>query len=275
MGDETKSHLFRNFGNYFGTWQRIDIPNFINAEYALLLDCDTIVMTPFTFADFTKKMTKSIALSAEFREDVEEPWNAGVLLMNLPYLRETYDDFLEFIKAHRGNPHPYVINLKGGGTREAPSDQGAYLSFYADSKEFLSTDFNDKPYYKHAKRTRDTYKIMHFHGAKPHDYLGSLMGLKCDRAVQFLCDMAVMAVEKMPNLCRSLKVFADALTSDRGDRLLEFYCSTAFDKHGKAYFDKCYNFFSMLSKINVAKLEKCNEELLLSFTSINDDTIKR
>lgn len=149
-GDERKSHLFKHFGNYLGTWQRIDIPKFINAEFALLLDCDTIVMAPFTFADFTKKMTKSIALSAEMEEDAEQPWNAGVLLMNLPYLRETYDGFLEFIKSHREN-EPYVIKYRESWFFttyvEAPSDQGAYLSYYADSLEFLSTDFNDKPYY--------------------------------------------------------------------------------------------------------------------------------
>ena len=29
-GDVTKSHLFQHAGNYFGTWQRIDIPKFIN-----------------------------------------------------------------------------------------------------------------------------------------------------------------------------------------------------------------------------------------------------
>ena len=65
-----------------------------------MLDCDTIVLEPFTFGDFDKHMTRSIAFSAEMDEDLKEPWNAGVALMNLPYLRQTYDDFLE-VRAQR------------------------------------------------------------------------------------------------------------------------------------------------------------------------------
>ena len=36
-GDPKKSHLFLHVGNYFGTWQRIDIPQFVDAEYCLSL----------------------------------------------------------------------------------------------------------------------------------------------------------------------------------------------------------------------------------------------
>ena len=41
-GNSKKSNLFLHPGNYFGTWQRIDIPLFIKSEYCLLLDADTI-----------------------------------------------------------------------------------------------------------------------------------------------------------------------------------------------------------------------------------------
>ena len=87
-GDIKKSHLFHHVGNYIGTWQRIDIPLYIKAEYVLLIDCDTIVSAPFTHTDFGLEMTKSISFSAEGNEDLDEPWNAGVALLNLPYLRE-------------------------------------------------------------------------------------------------------------------------------------------------------------------------------------------
>ncbi|GMH46729.1 hypothetical protein TrVE_jg12152, partial [Triparma verrucosa] len=87
-GDIKKSHLFHHVGNYIGTWQRIDIPLYIKAEYVLLIDCDTVVSAPFTHTDFGLEMTKSISFSAEGNEDLDEPWNAGVALLNLPYLRE-------------------------------------------------------------------------------------------------------------------------------------------------------------------------------------------
>ena len=41
------SHLFQSRGNYIGTWQRIDIPLFISAEYCMYLDSDTIVASAF------------------------------------------------------------------------------------------------------------------------------------------------------------------------------------------------------------------------------------
>lgn len=90
------------------------------------------------------------------------------------------------------------------------------------------------------------------------------MGLKCNEAVEFLCEREI---EKMPNLCRSLKLFADALTSDDGSDVLDVYCSAAFAEQDGAYYDKCCNFFSTLSKTNVLKLEKCNKEVLQSFST--------
>jgi hypothetical protein len=103
---------------------------------------------------------------------MEEPWNAGIALLNMPFLRESYDDFLPFIKSHKHN-EPYEVVMKGGSKVAAPSEQGAYLRFYGKTKEFLSTKFNDKPYYLHkGKKPGEGSKILHFHGAKPHDYLG-------------------------------------------------------------------------------------------------------
>jgi len=41
--NHTRSHLYAHRGNYIGTWQRIDIPHFIQEEYVILLDADTVV----------------------------------------------------------------------------------------------------------------------------------------------------------------------------------------------------------------------------------------
>jgi len=245
-GNVKKSHLFEHIGNYIGTWQRIDIPLYINAEYVLLLDCDTVVAAPFTYADFGLEMTKSIAFSAEMTEDSDEPWNAGVALLNIPYLRETYDDFLEFIGEHKDNS-PFNVEMKGGWVIEAPSDQGAYLAFYADTKKFMDRKFNVKPYYTHTPPS--VAKIIHYHGAKPHDYVGKWLGRECSPAVRFLCERKE---KDMPNLCWSLKSFADAIVMD-GGLLLKDYCKSAFlddvgslvTEYGQ---DSCFKFFSVLSQ---------------------------
>ena len=113
---QSQSHLFRHSGNYFGTWQRIDIPLFVNAEYALFLDSDTIIDSRITLADFGPGITRGIALSSEFSETTFLPSNAGVVLLNIPKLRQTYDSFVGFI-----HNHTTTHFLMG------PSDQGAYL----------------------------------------------------------------------------------------------------------------------------------------------------
>eukprot|EP00957_Ditylum_brightwellii_P052438 3976863-Ditylum_brightwellii.AAC.1 len=76
-GAMESSHLFSHPGNYFGTWQRIDIGNEIDYEYCLLLDSDTIVTKPFTLNDFGLEITSGIAMSTEQKRD-GKPANAGV-----------------------------------------------------------------------------------------------------------------------------------------------------------------------------------------------------
>ena len=76
-GDPNTSHLFAHAGNYLGTWQRIDIPNFIESEYMLYLDADTVVTEAFTSGDFGLDITANIAFSIE-GEDVRNkiPWTS-------------------------------------------------------------------------------------------------------------------------------------------------------------------------------------------------------
>ena len=80
-GDPAASNLFLHEGNYFGTWQRIDIPLFIDTEYCLLLDSDTLLTKPFTLADFGLNLTRGIAMSSEINFDEKVPSNAGVTLI--------------------------------------------------------------------------------------------------------------------------------------------------------------------------------------------------
>jgi hypothetical protein len=211
-GDPQTSHLFLHPGNYFGTWQRIDIPFAVNSEYVLLLDADTIVLRPFTLADFGMEIPR-IAMSSEFIPD-NKPMNAGVTLFNIPHMRRTYAAFLSFILAHVEHP-----KYKGS----APSDQGAYLEFYEKDMRFLSRLFNYKPYWSKATVQFKEPFIVHFHGAKPSDYIKHVMGDVCGDAVLWLCKEAYA----LPTLCKAMQVFAESsreIGEDYG------YCEQSFNK---------------------------------------------
>lgn len=183
-GNSTTSNLFLHSGNYFGTWQRIDVPKFIETEYVLLLDSDTVIIQPFRLSNFGLDLTHSIAMSAEqHRHHVGHLLNAGVTLLNVPRMRESYDDFLRFILDH----------VEAGRTtfnHPAPSDQGAYLEFYKDSVQQLSPVWNWKSYWgvNVENKMFAKIKILHFHGMKPHDYVRTLLGQPCDSAISHLCD---------------------------------------------------------------------------------------
>lgn len=215
-GDPLRSHLFLHEGSYFGTWQRVDIPMFIDSEYCLLMDADTIVVRPFTMYHFGQNMTKTLAFSAEADPTLILPWNAGVSLMNVPFLRASHSAFINFILQHvDGSPYD----------PDAPSDQGAYLDFYKGNVDFLAIDFNFKPYYQVKPFEAASKRILHFHGPKPHHYIGHFLGLPCDAAAQTLCDQASTS----PRLCDSVAEFAKNLLHSGNDNPTK-YCSTVYNE---------------------------------------------
>eukprot|EP00527_Entomoneis_sp_CCMP2396_P001282 CAMPEP_0198154906 /NCGR_PEP_ID=MMETSP1443-20131203/68852_1 /TAXON_ID=186043 /ORGANISM="Entomoneis sp., Strain CCMP2396" /LENGTH=781 /DNA_ID=CAMNT_0043821623 /DNA_START=186 /DNA_END=2528 /DNA_ORIENTATION=- len=229
-GDPNASNLFLHSGNYFGTWQRIDIPLFLETEYVLLLDADTIIRKPFTLADFGLNLTYGIAMSSEINFEDTEPSNAGVTLMNIPHLRHTHADFMKFVLRH--------VKI-GKFDHPSPSDQGAYLVFYSESVRFLSQYFNFKPYWAAKDAVYRRSYILHFHGPKPHDYIRFIMGKGCDKAVKFLCMRGIKF--SAPLLCQSLSVFAKASMSvDR-----HAYCSASFQVPSQVMF--CQSLFEHLA----------------------------
>lgn len=227
-GDPHSSHLFLHAGNYFGTWQRIDIPLFIESEYCLLLDADTVVRRPFTMDDFGLDLTYGIAMSSEMYPEDKTPSNAGVTLMNVPHLRQTYESFLKFILSHVKTAkfdHP------------SPSDQGAYLVFYKDSTRYLSRVFNFKPYWQLDEKEFRRVFIVHFHGPKPHDYIRYIMGKGCSSAVKSICRASM----SFPYLCRSLHYFARA--SRNVDE--NAYCQASFEASNHIQF--CQQLFERVA----------------------------
>jgi hypothetical protein len=180
-GNARTSHLFLHGGNYFGTWQRIDIQKFIETEYCILLDADTVTLRPFTLRDFGLNLTYSLGMSAErHRHHVGNLLNAGVTLINVPHMRATYHDFFQFVLNHVDRPE---------FNHAAPSDQGAYLDFYESTVQQISHFWNWKAYWG-VKQEHDMFKqikILHFHGIKPHDYVKKILGQSCDKAIDHLC----------------------------------------------------------------------------------------
>ena len=245
-GDQTSSHLFSHGGNYLGTWQRIDIPDFIEAEYCMYLDADTLVISKFTFASFTNLINTlnfTIAFALEREEFPKMPWNAGVALMNVPKLRESKKKFLEFI-------------LQGSNVkRSAPSDQGAYIDFY--NPVLLEKSFNIKPYF--SKFDMNT-KIIHFHGLKPHEWLNVLIGERVSPTFKDLVGIVfpiktkrrknkkrklmyhskkIMSAKK--TLCFSLLEFSKTL---KVGSILTTYCKSSFQDLYKVKI--CENFFDQI-----------------------------
>ena len=277
--DKTRSHLYTHRGNYIGTWQRLDIPLFINAEYCLLLDADTIVHRKFNLSDFGLDITPGIALSTELWEKDQTPVNNGVALMNVPKLRETYNDFVSFINEHVTERKDFVLG---------PSDQGAYLDFYHRYKnenrkllirrkrtksnpkptkihnvqpskyvQFLDTTFNVKPYYKLQKYIKNR-RIVHFHGMKPHQILRVFMGYKIDDfsdALQVILPM-LFSNDADVFMCDSLRDFGISIIHDA--KLLDLFCTKAFPKENEK--SACTEFFITLasrSEHETSKFETC------------------
>ena len=245
---QSQSHLFRHSGNYFGTWQRIDIPLFVNAEYALFLDSDTIIDSRFTLADFGPDITRGIALSSEFSETTLLPANAGVALLNIPKLRKTYDSFVNgFIHNHTATHF-----LMG------PSDQGAYLDFYGNAQHassgkelyrniaaqkdsatlrYLDIKFNFKPYYKQKKNIQGR-KITHFHGLKPHDILSFLVGKAASEFPVIMKPLLDVMSEDdyAESICTAMRDFGKAILLEK-DHLKTFCDVTIGHKDSYKYKD--------------------------------------
>jgi hypothetical protein len=229
-GNVLASHLYASSGNYLGTWQRIDLPQFLSVEYCILLDSDTIVVRPFTIADFGKSMPRGLAFSSELNEDDGKPSNAGVALLNIPFLRKSMERFHRFVLDH-GSP-----NFARG-----PSDQGAYMEFYNENVQFLSTRFNMKPYYKN-KRNWEGRFVLHYHGLKPNDHIQYWFSGSCEPLKCYL----IFLFEGAPYQCDALVDFAKAAAFE-GPGLIKQYC----DISASNYSDLCAGLLGLMASHEV------------------------
>jgi hypothetical protein len=144
-------------GDFFGTWQKIDLPDFIFSEYCLLLQYDTVIMKPFTLIDFGLQITGGIAFSGYPNESDMEATDGGVMIMNMPKLRENFAKF-----------HKFIFQSDGEFDKLPYSPEGAYRSMYRCN--FLDRKFSFKTYWKSPSSWKKTF-IVHLRGTNPYDLI--------------------------------------------------------------------------------------------------------
>ncbi|KAJ9505580.1 hypothetical protein QJQ45_024308 [Haematococcus lacustris] len=153
------SHLYATKETMVGTFQRIDIPiipEFRDFQYVLFSDTDVLFLSKFSLAQ-VPQLPPYVAMAPEMTDAF--PYNAGIMLMNLPGLRATYSSLLATILSNR-----HGLYFPGYG----PLDQGAYNQHYEESirKHTLSKVYNAKPY----QSCIPDAMLLHLHGPKPADY---------------------------------------------------------------------------------------------------------
>lgn len=170
-----------------GTLQRLDIPiirELAEFNYVLYTDVDVVFLRSVSLQAFARPFPT--ALSMSFESDDRFPCNAGVILMNLPALRETHSMLIDFAFS--------TPTLHFGAF--GPIDQGALNQFYRQLMHHscsLPETFNMKPHKNH--NITNPY-IMHFHGPKILDYHNWMLtghcefGDKCSKGARTICKFA-------------------------------------------------------------------------------------
>ncbi|KAG2449205.1 hypothetical protein HYH02_005952 [Chlamydomonas schloesseri] len=164
------SHLFKTPDMLVATFQRVDlpvVPILDQYTYVLYTDADVFFRRPLHLDDFGLPLPHSVSMSYEFVNMF--PYNAGVILANLPTMRQNYDAFVTMMLDN--NDGLYYTNY-------GPADQGIINKFYEKDlrQRMLDPTFNTKPYNPFEQLTF----ILHFHGPKPMDLLNFVTTGKCD-----------------------------------------------------------------------------------------------
>lgn len=130
-----------------GAFLRTDIPDLEHEDdFIIYTDCDVIFLGEPTAVDLRPSL---FACAPEFSQHDYTNINTGVMVMNLPALRQSLPDFRHFIL--QGFPNLVAY------------DQGAYQSYYSGQHEPLPATSNWKPYWG----VNPSAEIIHFHGPKP------------------------------------------------------------------------------------------------------------
>jgi lipopolysaccharide biosynthesis glycosyltransferase len=142
---------------------RVDMPLFCPSETFLYADVDIM------FLGDCSELGKSIVPKVLAAAPQENPWefedmfNNGVMVCNGQALKDTYQDFLTFIRENQKSDWCY--------------EQESYNRFYRKMAEPLPLEYNWKAYwekdraywYNGVAPRNGPIQILHFHGPKPYD----------------------------------------------------------------------------------------------------------
>ena len=199
-GHQSRSPLYAQLASMIGTFLRIDLPvlGFVD-EFVLYTDVDVLFVQDVTLDDFSplpkyytvgteasgnsSHIDSKVPITGDghFRSvtdaltNAEMSWrpppssvrsigygNAGIMLINVPWMRRTYDEFVAWTFSGANVARGLHFGPFG------PGDQGAYNQFYTGKFNVHRWPlFNWKPYWGYNPRA----KLVHFHGPKPDDYI--------------------------------------------------------------------------------------------------------
>jgi hypothetical protein len=135
---------------FSGHWLRCDIPILeTEDEFVLYTDIDVLFRHNI---DFSGILPPFLACAPEHHREDFSYFNSGVMIMNLPALRESRAEFVETVK----RPGWECVSGSLG-------DQSCYNITYRDRWTRLPDIYNWKPYWGYTEEAA----IVHFHGPKP------------------------------------------------------------------------------------------------------------
>ena len=161
LEDAKLSRVYKTKESVVDDFMRIDLPALPELEqfvYVLFTEADFFFHKKINLGTFRLPLPETIGMAVDEYE--ASGVDGGIMLVNLPAIRETYEEFKLFVLGNRHGAH--FPNYGVGG-------MGAYLQFYESSaKAFrLESHFAAKPY---REFDAGAYTV-HFKGPKPHDYM--------------------------------------------------------------------------------------------------------
>ncbi len=168
--EKKTSHLYSDKDMVLSTFFRLDIPvipEISQFEHVLYTDIDVYFRKDISNLRGTgARLPGSIQMGYEAMDTF--PYNAGIFLASVRFLRATHRSLIKKIVAHRD------ISYGSYG----PGDQGLLNMVYErelKSAGPLEKSMNAKPYHPFASNAA----IVHFHGPKPTDYLAMVCLKTC------------------------------------------------------------------------------------------------
>lgn len=138
-----------DYPTFVGHWLRFDVPTLeTEDDFVLYTDIDVV------FQRLPEALTapRTLAVSPQLERDQREKFNSGVMIMNLPALREVWPDFRQA-----------VLDRLLGNFVYPGHDEISFNAFFRPTIDWLPDEMNWRPYWGY----NPTVSIIHFHGPKP------------------------------------------------------------------------------------------------------------